>query len=98
MGHAHNHNGQGTGRHVKLAPGTRLSCVAQPSAATLVLADGKVHLNEHALAIFELCDGSRSRNCVVIDAMLQIGGGVRASDVVEFLDAAEARGWIVDIE
>jgi transcriptional regulator of acetoin/glycerol metabolism len=59
--------------------------------------DGKVRLNEHALAILSLCDGSRSRDRVVIDAVLQTAGGMRAADIIEFLDAAHTRGWVVEI-
>jgi len=33
---------------------------------------------------------------VVIDAMVQTAGGMRAADIVEFLEAAHARGWVVD--
>jgi len=62
----------------------------------LVLAAGKVRLNRHALTILELCDGSRSREGVVVDSMLRAQGCMRAADVVEFLDAAQARGWIVE--
>jgi hypothetical protein len=54
-----------------------------------------VHLNQHAVEILELCDGSRNRDRVVVDAILRSGGSMRAADVVEFLDAALARGWIV---
>lgn len=82
---------------VRLAPGVALSSDHEPSwAISLVLAAGKVHLNEHALAILELCDGSRSRERIIIDAMLRSPGALRAVDVVEFLDAARSRGWIVD--
>lgn len=64
----------------------------------LVLAAGKVRLNQHARAILELCDGTRSRDRVVIDAMLRSYGSMRAADVVEFLDAAQSRGWIIEAE
>jgi hypothetical protein len=70
---------------------------SEPETAILVLMDGKVRLNEHALAILSLCDGSRSRDRVVIDAVLQTAGGMRAADIVEFLEAAHARGWVVEI-
>ncbi len=64
----------------------------------LLLTAGKVHLNRHALAILELCDGTRSRDRVVVDAMLRPGRRMRAADVVEFLEAAQSRGWIVEAE
>lgn len=64
----------------------------------LVLTAGRVHLNGHALVILELCDGTRSRDRVVVDAMLRSPGGMRAEDVVEFLEAAQSRGWLVEDE
>jgi hypothetical protein len=98
MGSAH-HEVPRSGRRVKLAPGIELSRDGEPSEATLVvLTAGKVHLNRYALAILELCDGSRSRDRVVVDAMLRSAGSMRAADVVEFLEAARSRGWIIEAE
>jgi hypothetical protein len=97
MGHVHNHKRSGAGgRRVKLAPGFVLTSESEPPTAALVMPDGKIHLNEHALAILSLCDGSRTRDRVVVDAMLQTSGGMRAADIVDFLDAAHARGWVVE--
>ena len=59
-------------------------------------AEGRVQLNRHASSILELCDGSRSRDRVVVDAVLRAPGGMRTADVVEFLEAARLRGWIVE--
>jgi len=97
MGHVHGKKGEGGGGRVKLAPGVVLTRESEPETATLVLKDGKVRLNEHALAILSLCDGSRSRNRVASDAVLQTAGGMRATDIMEFLEAAHARGWVVEI-
>lgn len=97
MGHVYDQNRHGGGGRVRLAPGIVLTRESEPETATLVLMDGKVRLNEHALAILSLCDGSRSRDRVVIDAMVQTVGAMRAADIVEFLEAAYARGWVVDI-
>ena len=57
---------------------------------------GKVPLNLHALMILELCDGSRSRTLVAVDAVARTAGGMRAPDVLDFLTAAESRGWVID--
>jgi hypothetical protein len=97
MGHVFN---QGSGRRViKLASGIELSRDSEPSKAMLlVLAAGKVRLNRHARTILELCDGSRSRDRVVVDAVLRSAGTMRAADVVEFLEAAQSRGWITEDE
>src|SRR5260370_33339818 len=94
------HASSGPGRRfLRLAPGMRLSGDAESSGATLLVSSaGKVPLNELALAILELCDGSRTRDRVVMDAILRSSGGMRAADVAEFLDAAQARGWLTDGE
>lgn len=83
---------------IKLAPGTQLSSDGPPAQSlVLILAAGNVRLNQHAMAILELCDGSRSRDRVVVDAMSRAPGALRAAHVVEFLDAAQGRGWIVEV-
>jgi len=100
MAHVRNHESSGSGRRfLKLASGFRLSGDADSSAATLLVSRaGKVALNEHAVAILELCDGSRTRDRVVMDAILRSSGAMRAADVAEFLDAAQSRGWLTDGE
>jgi hypothetical protein len=97
MVHVHNSDHPASGRGlIRLAPGIKLSS-GEPSAATLSVLSGKVHLNQNALAILELCDGSRSRDRVVVDAIMRSAGSMRAADVAEFLDAAQARGWIMEV-
>ena len=87
------------GTHLKLAPGILIGADAEALQAKVLLPSaGIVHLNRHALAILELCDGSRSRDRVIVDAILRSPATLRAADVVQFLDAARARGWIVDSE
>jgi hypothetical protein len=101
MAHVRNHESSGSGRRLlRLAPGIRLSGDAESSSAAtlLVSSAGKVRLNEHAVAILELCDGSRTRDRVVMDAILRSSGAMRAADVAEFLDAAQSRGWLTDGE
>jgi hypothetical protein len=98
MAQVRNHESLRYGRRLlRLAPGIRLSGDAESSAATLLVSSaGKVRLNEHAVAILELCDGSRTRDRVVMDAILRSSGVMRAADVAEFLDAARSRGWLTD--
>jgi acyl-CoA synthetase (NDP forming) len=88
------------GRHlIKLAPGIRLLNDDESANPVLwVSSAGKVPLNEHALTILALCDGSRSGDRVVIDALLRTAGSMRAEDVREFLDAARLRGWLIEVE
>ncbi len=82
---------------LKLAPGIRLGSGNEAAKAVLwESSEGRVHLNRYALAILELCDGSRSRDRVVIDALLRSAGALRAADVIEFLDAARGRGWLIE--
>ena len=95
MANVRNHHFPGARHTIRLAPGIALSVDSEPSQALLLLTAGKVHLNRHALAILELCDGSRSRDRIIVDAMLRSPGSLRAADVVDFLEAARARGWIV---
>lgn len=71
-----------------LAAGTGESCV-------LVSPNGKVQLNDGATAILRLCDGSRTSDEIVAEAMRASCGETLASDVTEFLDVARTRGWIV---
>jgi hypothetical protein len=97
MGHVHGRQGDRGGGRVKLAPGVVLTRESEPETANLVLKGGKVRLNEHALAILSLCDGSRSRDRVATDAVLRTAGGMRVVDIMEFLEAAHARGWVVEI-
>jgi pyrroloquinoline quinone biosynthesis protein D len=90
------HGSLGTTGNVKLAPGIALRSEGEPLRAMLLdLTAGKVHLNGHALAILELCDGSRSRDGVIADAMQRSTGSLRAADVADFLEAARLRGWII---
>jgi pyrroloquinoline quinone biosynthesis protein D len=62
----------------------------------LVHADEEVQLNEGALAILQLCDGSRSRDQIVEEAAQRSSEHSLEADIIAFLDAAQARGWIVE--
>jgi pyrroloquinoline quinone biosynthesis protein D len=76
-----------------LAPGRQL----QQSAAGPILVSraGPVRLNASAAAILELCDGTRTREEIVAQAVGSGADGL-AGDVREFLDAASRRGWIIE--
>ena len=81
---------------VHLASGVRLDKGDEhPESLVLVSPDGKVQLNEAAVAILRLCDGSRSRDAIIAEATQLPGGGTLAADITEFLDVARSRGWIV---
>jgi len=95
-------NGNGYSRvkcGVELASGVRLTVdTGQPDSVVLVFAGAQVQLNRSAAAVLELCDGSRSRERLVADVVWSSGRSASAADVVEFLDAAQKRGWIVDVQ
>lgn len=80
---------------VRLAPGFRLDG-GKGNDAVLVLVgpSGKVQLNRVAAAILRLCDGSRDRENVVAEVVRTAHPHTRAVEIIEFLDAARARGWI----
>jgi hypothetical protein len=82
---------------VRLAPGVHLDG-GRENAATLVLVcpDGNVQLNRIAAAILSLCDGSRNRKDVIAEVLSSSPKQARATEIVEFLDVAVARGWITE--
>jgi pyrroloquinoline quinone biosynthesis protein D len=80
-----------------LAPGVRIDRGEEkPEALVLVSPGGSVQLNEVALDILRLCDGSRTRDDIVAQVVPQPRGTTLAADVGEFLDVAQARGWIIE--
>jgi pyrroloquinoline quinone biosynthesis protein D len=80
---------------VRLAPGIRLEGGQDKDALiVLVCPEGKVQLNRMAATILRLCDGSRDRNDIVAQ-VLRGSQQTRATEIVEFMDAAVARGWIL---
>lgn len=82
---------------VELAPGVRLDKGKEQHATLVLLSpEGKVHLNKGAVAILRLCDGSRNREEIVAEIVRHTRGNTLASDIREFLDAARARGWIIE--
>jgi pyrroloquinoline quinone biosynthesis protein D len=60
----------------------------------LVCPEGNVQLNSMAGTILALCDGSLDRPQVVAEVLNRTGNRARSADILEFLDAAVARGWI----
>jgi len=84
-------------RTIRLAPGVRVDGSGEHKALfVLMSADGKVQLNHAASAVLKLCDGSRDRDTIVAELTRGSDRQALAGEIVEFLDAAFARGWIVD--
>lgn len=83
-------------RTIRLADEKRLQWAESQQCHVLVHPHGSVQLNKSAAAILWLCDGSHTRDdimrdfcCLARDADLKV-------DIVEFLDAAAAQGWVVE--
>jgi pyrroloquinoline quinone biosynthesis protein D len=55
---------------------------------------GRVQLNRIAASILRLCDGSRSREDLVAEVVRRSNQRARATEIEEFLEVAQARGWI----
>ena len=82
---------------VRLAPGIHLRGGEESSGlVVLVCPEGNVQLNSVAAAILGLCDGSRDRVEIVVEVLHRTQNRARSAEIVEFLDAAVARGWILE--
>jgi pyrroloquinoline quinone biosynthesis protein D len=83
---------------VRLAPGISLEGdkgdEAKDGVMVLLSPNGPVQLNRTAATILRLCDGSRDRESVVAEVVRRSNPHTRAAEIIEFLDAARARGWI----
>ena len=80
---------------VRLGRGIRLEGEnAKDGVIVLMSPTGAVQLNQIAAVILQLCDGSRDRDDVVAEVVRRSHPRTRAAEIVEFLDAARARGWI----
>lgn len=89
------HKNLAPGTGVRLAPGIRLDGAHEQDAGSALLCpEGKVRLNRTAAMILRLCDGSRNRQDVVNEVLRRSHQQTRAAEIIEFLDAARARGWI----
>ena len=76
---------------IRLARGVRLDG-GKKKDEVLICPSGKVQLNRIAAAI--LCDGSHNREEVVATVLRNSQRQARAEEIIEFLDVAQARGWI----
>jgi pyrroloquinoline quinone biosynthesis protein D len=85
-------------RRVRLAQGIRLEGdkgdEAKDGVMVLLSPNGPVQLNRTAATILRLCDGSRDREGVVAEVVRRSNPHTRPAEIIEFLDAARARGWI----
>ena len=82
-------------RPIAIAPGFRLQWEEAQGAHVLLYPEGMVRLSESAGAILSRCDGERTTDGVV-DSLKEAFPGVDLeADVVEFLEIALGKGWIV---
>jgi pyrroloquinoline quinone biosynthesis protein D len=80
---------------VRLAAGVSIDGGKEKDGVlVLVCPNGNVQLNRMAAAILRLCDGSRDRQGVVAEVVRRGDSQTREVEIIEFLDAARARGWI----
>ena len=80
---------------VRLGRGIRLEGdKAKDGVIVLMSPNGAVQLNQIAAVILQLCDGSRAREDVVAEVVRRSHPDTRAAEIIEFLEAARARGWI----
>lgn len=86
-----------SGSGVRLAAGVRLDGGNKAgNMPVLVCPGGKVQLNEGAVAILRLCDGTRNRDDIVAELTRRSRRHTLPTDIAAFLEVAYARGWIVD--
>jgi hypothetical protein len=79
---------------LRLARGVQLKDGRNGREAVLVGPAGKVELNNSAVAILRLCDGSRDRLELIAEMVRGSDQQLQVSDIAAFLDAARAREWI----
>ena len=84
---------RGTRGVVRLAAGCSLDGGAEKKGGVvLVCPNGNVQLNRMAETILRLCDGSRDRDAVAAEVIRRSHPHTREAEIIEFLDAARARG------
>lgn len=83
------HNGP-----IKLARGHRVQHEPVQGCDVLLYPEGVVQLNESAAIILKQVDGKRTAMDIAAELNRQYPGEDLTADVREFLEVANARGWI----
>lgn len=84
-------------RAIRLAPGVRVDGGSRQDALLVLVSEGRnIQLNHAALTVLKLCDGSRDREGIVTELTRASDREALAAEIVEFLNAAIAAGWIVE--
>ena len=82
-------------RPIAIARGFRLQWEEAQGAHVLLYPEGMVRLSESAGAILSRCDGECTVEGVVHSLQEAFPGADLEADVVEFLEIARGKGWIV---
>ena len=85
-------------RAIHLSPGVRIDGGPQDASFVLVCEGRSIHLNHPALTVLKLCDGSRDRHAIVSELPRDSDRHALRTEIVEFLEAALAAGWIMEAE
>ena len=82
-------------RPIAIAAGFRLQWEDSQGAHVLLYPEGMVRLSESAGAILSRCNGERTLDGVLESLIEAFPGADLEADVVEFLNIAREKGWIV---
>jgi pyrroloquinoline quinone biosynthesis protein D len=80
-------------RRARLARGHQLAKDSSSGGEVLICPAAMVQLNSTAAAVLALCDGTRTREEIVVK-IAGVSNDSLARDVRAFLDSARRRGWI----
>lgn len=80
---------------IRLGAGQCIRWTKSQQCHVLIRPQETIQLNRSAAAILGLCDGTHTREDIMRE-VLRVRDVSLAIDVLEFLDAARARGWIVE--
>jgi pyrroloquinoline quinone biosynthesis protein D len=90
------HGGSATTPRIpKLSPMHRLQYEAVQERWVLLYPEGMVRLNSSAGDVLRRVDGMRTVDAVVDDLRRAYPGADLRDDVLQFLDEAQERGWLV---
>lgn len=78
----------------RLAAGYRFQWEEAQQNHVLLYPEGMVQLSDTAAAVLSLCDGKRTVEIVVFELEEDYEIDGLGEDVTQFLDEAEAQGWI----
>jgi pyrroloquinoline quinone biosynthesis protein D len=79
---------------VRIAPTFRFQWEPAQNAHVLLYPEGMVKLNPSASEILKHCDGKRSISQIIAELKVQFPDADLEADVMNFLHAAQERGWI----